>query len=345
MLVPGKLKSMATFKKYKDRAIFILYNLVILIVFLAITEGILHYWLNHPTAIPGGLLKPIRQYYTEHLRSNIQMEPSNARYDSLLFYTLKPGKSEFSNLEYKTGYDVNSIGLRDSESQITGNQVIAIGDSFTMGWGVDQDSTYSSILEQSYGVANLNAGVSSFGTAREMKLLERIDKSALKTLIIQYHDSDLVENREFHNNGNSLKISPREFYEQTSKEVVKRKDYFFGKHTALVLKFALKNLAGKLEERRATGEEDVKLFTQVLNSQNLPDSVQVLVFDIASYGHGNNQFLKLLATDTTLKHPVHIVEVQDTLTATDYYIIDDHLNAAGHRKVAARIAQKLKNLR
>src|SRR5688572_831366 len=111
-------------KRIKDRVIFIAYNLTIVFVFLAISEGVISYLLHHPSSIPTGMLKVFRQYYDEHLRSTIQMEPACAMYDNELFYTLKPGKSTFENLEFKIDLDVNTKGVRDDEKSLGTPDVI-----------------------------------------------------------------------------------------------------------------------------------------------------------------------------------------------------------------------------
>ncbi|HEY6505513.1 MAG TPA: hypothetical protein VIZ28_16175 [Chitinophagaceae bacterium] len=50
----------------------------------------------------------------------------------------------------------------------------------------------------------LNAGMSSYGTARELKNLYRLDTSGLQTLIIQYGRNDEVENEQFVRDNYSL---------------------------------------------------------------------------------------------------------------------------------------------
>jgi hypothetical protein len=338
-------------KRFKDRVIFILYNLTIVFVFLAISEGLISYLLHHPSKIPSGMVKVFRSYYDEHLRSTIQMEPECAIYDNELFYTLKPGESTFENLEFKIDLDVNSKGVRDDEKSLGTPDVIFLGDSFTMGWGIPQDSTFASLCERDLNTSTLNSGISSYGTVRELKILKRFNKDSLKTIVFQYHYSDLVENREFADHHDSLVISSEEKYRKTSEMVRKRTNYYFGKHTSLIAKFLAKNLAGKLQDRPLTGPEDVKYFIHSLMASEVPlEKLNIVVFDIGSHGEKGNRFLEELKKEIAKpEYPgfikrITIVDVQPLLNDDDYYILDDHINTSGHKKVSEALVKAIQNL-
>src|SRR5262249_40265367 len=150
--------------------------------------------------------------YAQHLRKTIQMDTTCARYDSGLFYTLRPGQCEFSNVEFTIPLSVNSLGVRDDEADLEGPSVIFLGDSFTMGWGIEQDSTFASRIGRELGIKSLNAGISSYGTARELKLLSRLDLSNVKAIFLQYHESDLEENKSYAENSDRLKIGSDSVY-------------------------------------------------------------------------------------------------------------------------------------
>jgi hypothetical protein len=337
-------------KSIKDRVIFILYNLTIVFVFLAISEGVIRYCLHNPKVIPAGLQVAFSAYYDEHLRSTIQMEPACAVYDTGLFYTLKPGKCTFENLEFKIDVEVNNAGVRDNAESLHNPKVIFLGDSFTMGWGVPQDSTYASLSNNALGNNSLNAGISSYGTVRELEILKRFDLDSLETVVIQYHYSDLLENKEFADHHDSLIISTPEKYRQTSDMVRKRNSYFFGKHTSLVTKFVLKNMMGKIEARPVTGKEDVTYFLHALSSLGAPiQDKNIVVFEIASHGASGNTFLSELRKEITdEKYPafirnIKIVDVQPVLNEQDYFILDDHINTKGHVKVSRELVKAIQS--
>lgn len=340
-------------RRSKDRLFFILYNLVVILILVGCSELLLRYLIHNPKSIPSGLLGVFRNHYSQYLRNTIQMDTSCARYDRGLFYTLKPGKCKFANAEFDTDLTINSAGLRDNEAALDAPSIIFLGDSFTMGWGVDQDSTFAKRIEKSLGVKTLNAGISSFGTARELQLLSQLDLSRLRALVIQYHGSDLEENKSYVDNG-KLQISSREIYDQAIRNVNARTKYYFGKHTAMITKGLLKELT--IEDRparRPTSGEDVTFFLHVLETSPVPlDSIQLYVFAVSSFGDTDIQFTKILQNEISKdRRPefirnMHIIDVQSGLsTDEDYFLLDDHINARGHSKLASKLLESLDTLK
>src|SRR4029079_7125411 len=150
-------------------------------------------------ALPRPVRRLVQQVYRHFNRALIQFDPRCAQYDAGLTYTLKPGTCTFENIEFRTTVHVNRLGLRDNEEALHAPDVIVIGDSHAMGWGVEEDQTFGRVLARQSGLKILNAGISSYGTVREMRLLDRLDVSRLRFLILQYSDNDLLENQTFRN--------------------------------------------------------------------------------------------------------------------------------------------------
>ena len=138
---------------------------------------------NSDLAGSGRLLQFLQFMHCWSEQNVIQLNSQCARYDPDLTYTLKPGVFTFSDREFSVVFKVNNAGLRGSEDALRKPEIIVIGDSMAMGWGVDQDKIYSSIIEQKTGLKVLNAAVSSYGTAREILLLNKLDTSNLKYLM------------------------------------------------------------------------------------------------------------------------------------------------------------------
>ena len=130
---------------------------------------------------------------------------------------MRPGHCQFNISENSEEYFINSLGVRDDEESLTKPSIVFLGDSFTMGWGVSQTESFPSLIEKATGQRALNAGISSYGTAREIKLLERVDTSNLKYLVIQYCLNDDEENNTFVSNQNQLKVSDEKKYSETIK--------------------------------------------------------------------------------------------------------------------------------
>ena len=66
-----------------------------------------------------------------------------------------------------------------------------------MGWGVSEGATFGKRLEGRTGLRVLEAGISSYGTARELTILRRSDTQDTRYLIIQYKSNDLDDNLAF----------------------------------------------------------------------------------------------------------------------------------------------------
>ena len=90
--------------------------------------------------------------------------------------------------EYVVEYTANRAGLRDSDHALSGAEIVVLGDSHGMGWGVRGEQSFPKRLQEITGRRVLNASMSSYGTAREMTLLERLALPA-GTLVIQYSDT------------------------------------------------------------------------------------------------------------------------------------------------------------
>ena len=141
---------------------------------LGVFELILSALLWYPPlvrVVPAHLGNMAVRYYDAADRAVVQGMESCAQYDSRLFYTLKPGTCVQTEREFSVAYAINSQGLRDSETALTAPRMIVIGDSFAMGWGVAQQSAFAKLVEAEWGHSVLNAGISSYGTARETSLL------------------------------------------------------------------------------------------------------------------------------------------------------------------------------
>lgn len=234
--------------------------LISLLVGFCIFETIILVFLHNPPLaknLPEVALKNLRSAY-QYTRSIIQLEPICSRFDKEVGYTLKPGRCTFSNIEFKSEYFVNSQGLRDSESALDKPEVIVVGDSFAMGWGVNQNEIFAKVLERMGNMKVLNAAVSSFGTAREMMMLRRLDTSAMKYLVIQYYENDYWENLVYYLNKNYLSEEIlTNNYNAAIRQYRSNKHYFFGKYTVSILVDKIKKwrkvMAKKNEGTRQKG--------------------------------------------------------------------------------------------
>lgn len=134
------------------------------------------------------------------LYRNIWQDKKNdcTSFDEKLLYKPKIGKCDFKNPEFSTELNFDEYtrshktSIKDYQSK---DYIVVLGDSIAMGWGVNDNETFSYKLEKLFNKKVYNLGVSSYGTVREIKKLllsPYYEKS--KTIIVQYHSNDLGEN-------------------------------------------------------------------------------------------------------------------------------------------------------
>lgn len=106
--------------------------------------------------------------------------------------------------EYYYEYQNNEIGMRDTRQlndyKKKSYKILAIGDSFTYGWGVNDDETFCKLLEKKINkdsVAVLNAGASGSGTDYALKFFQvRGSELSPKVVLYFYYENDFVDNSE-----------------------------------------------------------------------------------------------------------------------------------------------------
>ncbi|WP_226689847.1 SGNH/GDSL hydrolase family protein [Ruegeria arenilitoris] len=325
-------------------------NILILAVLLVCLEAALA-WLvarDSPTGI-----RPVdrlaRKIYWANV-SYVQYLPDCARYDPELGYTLRPGNCVFENTGFSTELDVNSAGYRDNEASLDAPEIVVLGDSQAMGWGVGQGKTFADIIEAETGRKTLNTGVSSYGTARELMALDRLDRSNLKTVIIQYSDNDGYENRRYLSEG-SLSAMPEETYSQLVAGNEKAGGGFGHYLPAL-----FQEVRGRFGGSREADEDsafpmaelkDPDVLIEVLTKWDWgANSPQLIVFDVNTGGRGGH-FTEVLSTTPNLGllhskvSDLQILHTPDILDASDYLFPDGHLSEAGHQKLAGAIVDVL----
>ncbi|HNX81784.1 MAG TPA: hypothetical protein PKL77_06520 [Candidatus Omnitrophota bacterium] len=201
----------------------------------------------------------------------IQLEPASARFDTGIAYTLRPGRFVFSGIEFKNEYFVNTMGLRDTEDALHKPRVIVLGDSWAMGWGVNQGEVFAKVFEKKSGLKVLNAAISSYGTAREIMMVRRLDTSNLKYLIIQYYENDYWENMLYYLNNNKLPadIIARN-YQLAINRYQKQKGYFPGKYTVGFIADKIHKVSAWIVARKNQGKPQKGIIFSNQDSRTRP---------------------------------------------------------------------------
>jgi hypothetical protein len=280
-------------------------------------------------------------------RAVLAVLPECARWDPELAYTLRPGRCVFGNTEFRTTLAVNSAGVRDSEQALRGPELIVTGDSFAMGWGVESDERYGENLARSLRLRALNTAVASYGTVREVALLKRIDLSRVRLVVLQFCDNDLPENDAFSQNGDRLDTIALETWERLVREHARDRQYRPGTYLFGALTVRLRRLLGPAErpgpdpDDPATRRTEVETFCHALERAPVGLSkVPVVVLELNSHNVNSAWFIPMLERELASgRHPllagrVFPVDVASRLAPGDFFVLDDHLTAKGHRRVA-----------
>jgi lysophospholipase L1-like esterase len=328
---------------------FVSFNVVLAtIVVEALLLGLLHF-----PSLTGTLPRPARtlvqQIYRHFNRALIQFDPQCAQYDAGLTYTLKPGTCTFENIEFRTEVHVNRLGVRDDETALEAPDVIVLGDSHAMGWGVEHEDTFGRVLARKSGLRVLDAGISSYGTVREMRLLDRLDVSRLRVLVVQYSDNDLVENRTFRQHGDQLPITSAAEYDNVRQYYARQRAYYPGKYVYRLVMKALRLEPPEPDQTAmepATPLDEAKLFINALaHAGRAPlDRVQVVVLEVNEQLPPRRPFIVALdsarkdSSNPPFVRTLTTLDLSALLTPSHFFVLDDHMNARGHRAVGEALA-------
>lgn len=313
--------------------------LILIVVFIAVDIWF-NYLVQHPANIPGSFQSSFVRYYDRYERNDIVYEPCTI-YDSIVGHRIIPGlRFVYGNIEYRNQYAVNSESLRDGENELFGPTTIFLGDTYTMGCGVEQEQTFVERLSTDSGMHALNMGLSTPGTAIKLRRLDFVDTSVLETLVVQYGREDAAANAAYLRGDSS--IVTHEEYEQQRRRYMWRKEYFPGKYAVLILREKVYSIFGNPQTDASAGE--AADFLQILQRLKPNTSYRIVVTQIdRKDALDADRFLK--AVDSLIQQPgfaqlrsrVSTVSLANLLSHKDYYLLDRNLKPSGHEKIANKM--------
>ena len=278
----------------------------------------------------------LRDFYIHSMRTTPQFDEQLAQYDENLFYKLKPGDHQFSNLEFQNKFSINSQGVRDDNESLNFPEIICLGDSFTMGWGVEAEESFPSLIEKNTKQKTLNLGISSYGTVREYLLLKQTEFDSCKLLIIQYCSNDKYENRSYLNN--TFNISSEEKYKIAQRINHLNSAYYPFKWSFSLFSKVIRLISFDRDKpiyvNKVEISDDVETFFKIINILPKKFSGKILIFNLEPY-HTTDEYFHVFKQYLN-KHPnnnIFLFNAASVLEKSDYFKIDDHLNTNGHRKI------------
>lgn len=288
----------------------------------------------------GKPLQALARDVYERQRAIWQAQKECIVFDEVLFYKPRAGECVFNNVEFSTTLTFDEKGFRRSSSPAgqdgkgSSGRIIVLGDSQAMGWGVQDDQTFASVLAADYGFEVVNMGVSSYGTARELLRLRReFDLHRGDIVFIQYHPNDLAENLAFLNEERLPARSPADL-DRLSHTSQSYGLFQVSASIVFIMKGrAMKWLFSSEGEETPTGAIHAETFLSVVDRFPELRQVRVIVCEVNSFG-GSTQFTE----DLDRRSKEGVILLKPRWESGEFFRLDGHMNAKGHRKLAGMIA-------
>ena len=273
------------------------------------------------------------------------------QYDEDLLYRPKDGACRFANLEFETNVTFDSFARLDEIKQHRIN-ILVIGDSHAMGWGVNDTDTFAYRLEQQLNVNVVNAAVSSYGTARQFQFAEKFHRREYDLIIIQYCDNDFGENFNFLANSISYP-RPRALFETmrnaTPLKIPSMFSVALNSYISLYEKFKAVLFQNKQVDIVSTTHSISGPVPRPIDKQNWLTHNDSLLRIVRKFRpqFGNPPVLVTYANShnwTFLNFPEHQTEddihfLAPRLSDRDYYVLDAHMNQRGHARLADSLTE------
>ena len=165
-------------------------SLIIMAIFTAITIACVEYFL---------------QWQNNNATSSDKMDDGFLLHDKALGWKIRPNwQGKHSHKDFDVNYNINRDGYRlapNLESNTT-KTVLVAGDSFTFGIGVNDNQTFTNLLNkesktEDKGLNFINLGVPGYSTDQELLLLQKeLDKKQAQGVILMvYLGNDLLDNQ------------------------------------------------------------------------------------------------------------------------------------------------------
>ena len=300
----------------------------------------------------GGVETITLQLYMDYFRPIWQHQANCMSFDEDLVYVPRVGVVRYHGPEFDTSITIKPDGLRHQAPVAAHDPLIAItGDSQAFGWGVNDEETFSAILAHSYHLHTANTAVPSYGTARELLRLRKLDILArASAVVIQYCENDADENHDFvadkafiqKRGVHALWESLQHFNQnEVSYSLVTKSTYQFLRSTWKSRGWT--GLAGTLllPNDRATGQiADIGRnpsmmatdFLSVLDAFPELGGKTIFVLEVNGWGEKTNFILELRQRAAGRQN---LIILEAPFVRSDFFRLDDHMNPAGHEKVAA----------
>lgn len=293
-----------------------------------------------------------QQYIYKITTRNIwQYQKHCVNVDPKNIYVPALGACEFSNIEFNSMLNFDEYGrlvpARPKREKMTGAAqpgIAVLGDSHAMGWGVNDEDTFSNILQANTVKPVYNLAVSSYGTRREIRrlvfspLLDSVD-----TIIIQYCDNDLSENTtqiDFEAAAEAFSATLESSAEPSERTLTNHLAAIVTTHAlerALTLPLRpfreqLLRVFGRKGGDFAPHYEAIR--SVLMDNRTALADKRIIIFYSNAHGKKFRDFEQF-----GIKEMGNVTFVDLDIARDKYFILDDHLSVEGHRFVGRELAK------
>ena len=280
------------------------------------------------------LIKQYQRIFYHHggLKQIWQSNKECIEFDEDLIFLPKKTKCTFKNLEYDTSISFDKYGRYSNHPFTKSPGIAVLGDSHAMGWGVNDDETFSAVLEKKIDKPVYNLAVSGYGTIRE---LIRFEKSglvdAVDTIIIQYCYNDWGENNNFKRN--TFQEAQEKFY-----IIGNSKPMSFLKKLRKGFRYSMTIPKDIITEKNQimTFEHHKKKIHEIIKRFPILNEKKIILF----YANGYNmKFGNFPSKKSDVIKNLHYADFD--LGEEHFFQIDGHLTKYGHKIIAEKLSKLL----
>jgi lysophospholipase L1-like esterase len=238
---------------------------------------------------------------------------------------------------YGVNIKTNSQGWRDLEDfseDSNATKILLLGDSITLGWGVEYNQTYPQLIEQELKKRGnfevINLGVGNYNTRLELESFKRNLNLKPALIVLGYYINDIEQ------------VSPARpffgfsyiymfFWDRLTRIKYQRMNNLENYYTSLYSNESLIN------ETRQYLEEIINLSKVPVIIANIPEFHQ---FEDYPFGYVG-EFLKGVAEQNPKVHYIDLLPLFVNFTPQEIWVSaeDPHPNALGHMLIARQISE------
>lgn len=274
-----------------------------------------------------------RNFYLIGMRNIWQAQPECVEFSKNQIYKPKKKSCNFNNVEFKTILNFDELGRTSNHPKSIDNNGIAIlGDSFAMGWGVNDNQTFSYLLEKKIKRPVYNLGVSGYGTIRELQRLKDANLlNKVDTIIIQYCYNDYGENIGYKKTSSVIAKKKYEIVKEGSEYSAWKKLRKSFRYSSIIAKDVFLN-----KDNSQNFKHHNDAFIKVLKDFPFIRDKKIIVF----YVNGHEQeFINFPTGQSNIFDNLEYIDLNIEKNESNFYPIDGHLNSKGHKIIAQKLSE------